>query len=543
MFFVPFRFFQKIIGQKTIGALPAAWLPCLFVAWGIVTWPDTGLYAAGDAQEDETDAGAFDAENDGEVDFDAEALLDRQRESLNRPFSISPSEDPPGPPEEAGEIEYSPPRNGQGDTAVGSHPVPDLPAARQGETDPDGAPSESVASSPAPAETSSNPVDAPPTQPVAAALGVDGYPVVEIPTPDVGMAPPASILLDPPGVAPPGVVAPVPGTVAPMPLSSGEMPPAQPEQAPPVEKAVVYSVPIVFNEHVEDYINLFQTRLRERFEIWLARSGQYVPMMQKIFKNEDLPEDLVFLALIESGFNPKAYSPADASGPWQFIKKTAQHYGLRVNKWIDERRDPVKSTIAAADYLKNLYGMFQSWTLSMASYNAGEGRIMRAMAASKAEDFWELKQSDHIKDETKNYVPKFMAATIIAKNPEKYGFFIDYHAPFLYDEVEIKRQTSLKSIAKATGISLEQIKIYNPELKLGTTPPNYPGYHIKLPPGKKEIFLAKFHPEKVVKKKAVKASKARKVKKPSPKNKRAPKRRIPSKNLAGLERSATRPGS
>ncbi len=264
--------------------------------------------------------------------------------------------------------------------------------------------------------------------------------------------------------------------------------------ADPLDPSITYDVPIVFNELVSDYIVFFQTRLREKFELWLARSGQYVPLMKDILREHQLPEDLVFLALIESGFNPKAFSRAKAAGPWQFIKGTGKKYGLRIDQWIDERRDPVKSTAAAAKYLRDLFGMFGSWPLSMASYNAGEGRIMRAMARTKADDFWELKQSRHIRPETKNYVTKFMAATIIAKNPQKYGFFIEYHPPFTYDEVEIPKATALKTIAKAAGVTLAEIKAYNPELKKESTPPGYPHYHLKLPAGTRETFLANFSP-------------------------------------------------
>jgi membrane-bound lytic murein transglycosylase D len=297
-----------------------------------------------------------------------------------------------------------------------------------------------------------------------------------------------------------------------LPAESGaSVPVGVPELARGEGIETIYHVPIVYNEYVEGYLTLFQTRLRERFEVWLARSGRYVPMMQNILKRKEIPEDLVFLALIESGFNPQAHSVASAVGPWQFIKSTGERYGLRVDKWIDERRDPVKSTVAAARYLKDLYRMFQSWSLSMASYNAGEGRIMRALASSKTEDFWQLKETSHIKDETKNYVPKFMAATLIAKNPEKYGFFVDYHEPLSYEEVKVSKQTSLKSIAKAVGISVQQMQQYNPELKRDTTPPNYPGYHVKIPHGTKARFLAAFSKSthKQVKKKAVSSPKKR----------------------------------
>lgn len=274
------------------------------------------------------------------------------------------------------------------------------------------------------------------------------------------------------------------------------LPPLDARPEGPLAPEVTYDVPIVFNEVVKEYIVFFQTRLRDHFEVWLARSGRYIPMMQAILKKHELPEDLVFLALIESGFNPKAFSRAKAAGPWQFIQGTGKKYGLRIDQWIDERRDPAKSTVAAAKYLKDLYRMFGSWPLSMASYNAGEGRIMRAMARTRAEDFWELKASRHIHRETKNYVPKFMAATIIAKSPQKYGFSIEYSDPLLYEESPIPKATSIKTIAKAAGVSLEDIKALNPELKKGVTPPNYPRYQIKLPPGTKETFVKNFVPSK-----------------------------------------------
>lgn len=268
--------------------------------------------------------------------------------------------------------------------------------------------------------------------------------------------------------------------------------------ADPSDPSITYDVPIVYNELINDYIVFFQTRLRDRFELWLARSGQYTVLMRDILREHQLPEDLVFLALIESGFNPKAFSRAKAAGPWQFIQGTGKRYGLRIDQWIDERRDPVKSTVAAAKYLKDLFGIFGSWPLSMASYNAGEGRIMRAMARTKSEDFWELKQTRHIRPETKNYVPKYMAATMIARNPQKYGFDIEYHSPFTYDEVEIPKATPLKTIAKAAGVTIAEIKTYNPELKKEMTPPGYPRYRLKLPTGTRETFLANFtaSPEK-----------------------------------------------
>ncbi|MEK7285972.1 MAG: transglycosylase SLT domain-containing protein [Nitrospirota bacterium] len=241
--------------------------------------------------------------------------------------------------------------------------------------------------------------------------------------------------------------------------------------------------------YVDREILFFQEAFKPRFEASLSRAGRYLPMIQKMLKESGLPEDIVYLPLIESGFNPKAISRAKAIGLWQFMKPTARRYGLRVDGWIDERYDVEKSTRAAIAYLSDLYGMFGSWHLSMASYNAGEGRIGRALASTGSSDYWTLKEMLGIPQETSQYVPKFIAASMIARNPEGYGFSVDYERPLSYDLVSIKRQTSLPAVSRATGISVATIKAYNPELRKNTTPPNYPGYLLKLPVGGKAIFL------------------------------------------------------
>ncbi|MEO5656963.1 MAG: LysM peptidoglycan-binding domain-containing protein [Nitrospiria bacterium] len=281
----------------------------------------------------------------------------------------------------------------------------------------------------------------------------------------------------------PAVTAPLPPQVS---IIEEPAPEAEEEDIP------TYDVPIILNSSVESHIEYFNTRIRDKFELWLSRSGRYLPLMREIFKKNNLPEDLVFVSLIESGFNPYAYSRSAAVGPWQFMKGTGKHYGLRINEWIDERRDPVKSTEAAANYLKDLYAMFNSWPLALASYNGGEGRVGRAMAKSKADDFWDLRSTRYLHPETRNYVPKFMAATIIAKNPEKYGFNLHYHDPLQYDEVEIDRPTDLRLIAKVAGIPYEDLKNLNPELKHGITPLDYPNYLLKLPFGTKAAFDENF---------------------------------------------------
>jgi membrane-bound lytic murein transglycosylase D len=249
----------------------------------------------------------------------------------------------------------------------------------------------------------------------------------------------------------------------------------------------------VLHESVDKNVRYFSSTIKNHFSRWLARSGKYLGLMKSIFRENYLPEDLVFLALIESGFNPKAYSWAKACGPWQFIKGTGQKYGLKVDRWVDERRDPVKSTKAAAAYLKDLYGMFGSWPLAMASYNAGEGNVARAVTRNGTDDFWELRKTRSLAPETKEYVPKFMAAQMIAQDPEKFGFDnVEYEQPFEFDEVVLDRCTDLKVVAKCCGVDVSDIKELNPELIRWCTPPNRQTYTLRIPKGTKEIFLASY---------------------------------------------------
>ncbi|MBI3754932.1 MAG: transglycosylase SLT domain-containing protein [Deltaproteobacteria bacterium] len=223
-------------------------------------------------------------------------------------------------------------------------------------------------------------------------------------------------------------------------------------ETPNEEEAITYDVPVVVNDKVELFIKYFQTRGRKYFEKWLTRSERYLPMVRDIFRQNGLPEDLAYLALIESGFNPNARSRARAVGMWQFMKWTGRKYGLTIEMWVDERRDPEKATWAAARYLKDLYGLFNSWHLSAASYNAGEGRIMRVIKRYKTDDFW-----------------------IVAKQKKA-----------------LKRATDLRVIAKACECSAEEIKELNPELLRWFTPPNEPEYEIKLPTEKAEKFKVNF---------------------------------------------------
>ncbi|MHB8149114.1 MAG: lytic transglycosylase domain-containing protein [Desulfobulbia bacterium] len=253
------------------------------------------------------------------------------------------------------------------------------------------------------------------------------------------------------------------------------------------------------NNQVEYYLDYFQNRHRKTFAKWLARSSRYLPMIKKELSLAGLPEDLAYLPMIESGFNPTVSSHASAVGTWQFMRATGKSYGLEVNKYVDERRDPVKSTKAAVAYLSNLYKQFDSWHLAVAAYNAGEGRIKRAMKQSDTEDFWEIAQSQYIHSETKLYVPQLIAAIMIAKDPEKYGFDdIDYDEPLEYDTVRVPRGTPIKAVALACNLPDEEILALNRHLSKAITPPSEADYPLRVPPGTKESVIENLPKVRVV---------------------------------------------
>jgi membrane-bound lytic murein transglycosylase D len=261
------------------------------------------------------------------------------------------------------------------------------------------------------------------------------------------------------------------------------------ELATAKDVASILNLPIVRDDKVESHIRFFHIAIRQRFEQWLSRLGHYKPIVENIFSEFNLPSDLVYLSLVESGFNPHAYSRARATGPWQFMKGTAIVYGLRVDQYVDERRDPIKSTIAAARYLRDLYDMFGTWPLAMAAYNAGEGKVMRALQKSRADSFWEIAQTKLIRRETKEYVPRFMAATIIAKNPVQYGFVQEPPAPHQFEEVIVNRAVRLQHVATVAGIPYTELIRLNPELRRDVTPPDDQNYHLKVPVGSREAVV------------------------------------------------------
>lgn len=241
---------------------------------------------------------------------------------------------------------------------------------------------------------------------------------------------------------------------------------------------------------VEKNIKVFSSDLNTWFDTWLARSGKFIRLMKNILREEGIPEELAYLPLIESGFNVRAYSRARAAGPWQFIASTARSYGLKINWWIDERRDPVKSTRAAARYLKDLHTMFDSWSLALAAYNAGEGKVRRAIKRNNSRDFWKLVRSRDLRRETKNYVPRFIAAWTIAKNPEYYGFSkVQYESDFVFDEVTLTSPMDIEVIAESAGTAVTTIKDLNPELRRWSTPANVKSYTLRIPRGTRQMFL------------------------------------------------------
>jgi membrane-bound lytic murein transglycosylase D len=237
------------------------------------------------------------------------------------------------------------------------------------------------------------------------------------------------------------------------------------------------------NEHVRFFLERFQTGYRRAVvESWLARSGRYLPMVLDVFRDKGLPDELVFTAMIESGFNPVAVSHAGAKGLWQFMAPTARLYGLRVDRWLDERLDPEKSTVAAANYLRDLYTVFGSWDLAQAAYNAGEVRVQQAIQGTGSRDFWRLHRSPLLLDETKNFVPAIHAATLIGRQPERYGFTVVPEEPLRYEQVTVPRGSRLVRLAALSGVALAELESLNPELRQKQAPPDS-AYELKVPPG------------------------------------------------------------
>jgi membrane-bound lytic murein transglycosylase D len=252
-----------------------------------------------------------------------------------------------------------------------------------------------------------------------------------------------------------------------------------------------HDVTIPVNDKVLSYVELFQGNLRSFMEDGLARGARYLPMIEKVFKSEGLPLDLAFVPLVESAFKPTALSRASAKGLWQFESDTAKDEGLEQNWFLDERSDPEKATRAAAQYLKMLRDMFDGdWNLALASYNAGMGRIQRAVRQSHDSDYWQLSASSrYLPRETREYVPMILAAVLIGRNPEQYGFEVTHIDPLSYELVTVPDALNLGVVAEWLGISVEDIQALNPELRRGMTPLG--NHELKVPVGTADIVRTK----------------------------------------------------
>jgi membrane-bound lytic murein transglycosylase D len=242
------------------------------------------------------------------------------------------------------------------------------------------------------------------------------------------------------------------------------------------------SFPVVINAQVQQFLDRFTGTRRDTVGLWLSRSTRYLGMIRDVLRTQGLPEDLAFVAMIESGYNPLAVSRAGAKGLWQFMAGTARRYGLRVDQWVDERFDPEKSTTAAAAYLRDLHRQFGSWPLAKAAYNAGEVTVTRAVRGLGTNDFWTIAASRFLKNETKQFVPAIHAATVIGRDPGRFGFEPSESASPATEVVPVPGGTNLRTLAAGAGMGPEALQKLNPVLVKGVTPPG-PAYDLKVPAG------------------------------------------------------------
>jgi membrane-bound lytic murein transglycosylase D len=249
-------------------------------------------------------------------------------------------------------------------------------------------------------------------------------------------------------------------------------------------------LPLMINEYVAGYINYFSTHGRGVFEGAWVRSGRYKEMILRIFREEGVPQDLIYLAQAESGFKPLALSRARARGMWQFMASRGVGYGLRRSWWVDDRQDPEKATRAAAHHLKDLYNQFGDWYLAMAAYNSGPGNVQQAVRRTGYADFWELYKRNVLPAETKNYVPIILAMTIMSKNPAQYGLdAVQPDPPIKYDVVKVDYPVDLRLVAECVDVPIEQMVDLNPSLLRRTTPKDQP-FDLRLPEGTKDKYEA-----------------------------------------------------
>jgi peptidoglycan lytic transglycosylase D len=262
------------------------------------------------------------------------------------------------------------------------------------------------------------------------------------------------------------------------------------ERAEEAAKNVSHDLPLTVNDEVLMFLNFFQTpKGRDIVETGLRRSGKYRDMISRVLQEEGMPQDLIYLAQAESAFQPLALSRAGARGIWQFVAYRGQQYGLRHNWWIDERQDPEKATRAAAQHLRDLYGLFGDWYLAMAAYNCGPGNVQKGIERTGYADFWELYKRNVLPRETKNYVPIIIALTLIAKDAAHYSIQADPEAPVPTDVVKPGRPIDLRLVAETIDVDVETLRSLNPSLLRMATPDD-PSFELRLPQGTGEKFTA-----------------------------------------------------
>ncbi len=258
--------------------------------------------------------------------------------------------------------------------------------------------------------------------------------------------------------------------------------------------------PVELNDAVLACIDLYQGRLRDWFAAALARGGRYMPDIRKVFEEEGIPQDLAYVALVESAFKTNALSRAKAKGVWQFISATGKRYGLDQDWWVDERSDPEKATRAAAKYLKELHGLLGDWNLALAGYNAGENKVIRGISRYATNDYWKLRKTRAFRTETKNYVPMIHAAIVVAKAPEQYGFHVTFEPVFAYETASVAGPVDLRIVAECLETSIDDVRGLNPELRRMATPASA-SYPLRVPEGRATLLgecLDKVPPERRV---------------------------------------------
>jgi membrane-bound lytic murein transglycosylase D len=267
---------------------------------------------------------------------------------------------------------------------------------------------------------------------------------------------------------------------------------------------VTYTIPVIVNPQVVSFLKAFQTIRHDGIQRALDRSQEFIGSFKEIFHKYGVPEDLAYLPIIESGFRVDATSRARAKGSWQFMAATARLFGLRVDWQVDERLDPFKAADAAARFLKNLYEEYNDWYIALACYDGGPRRVKKAMRVLQTSDFFEINQSRHIRKETKNYVPAFLASLIIARSPQEYGFTTNSSMPVFVNSktITVPSPASLSRIATLLELPYEELKGLNPELLRDITPSNLSEYRLRVPASANETALANLEripPEKIPK--------------------------------------------